>query len=65
MSTWFWWEIEEKGPLGKLRRRWEGNSKMDLREVGWRGMDWIHLGPDRDQWQWQTFVNKIMNFRIQ
>ena len=38
---------ERKKPLGRLRRRWEGNIKMDLQEVGWRGMDWIDLAQDR------------------
>jgi hypothetical protein len=33
---------EGKGPLGKTRDRWEGNIRMDLREIGWDGMDWIH-----------------------
>jgi hypothetical protein len=35
---------EGKGPVGRPRLRWEGNIKMDLREIGWGGMDWIHLG---------------------
>jgi hypothetical protein len=34
---------EGKRPLGRPRRRWEDNIKMDLREIGWGGMDWIHL----------------------
>jgi hypothetical protein len=34
---------EERRPLGRPRRRWEDNIKMDLREVGWGGMDWINL----------------------
>jgi hypothetical protein len=38
---------ERKRPLGRQRRRWEGNIKMDLQEVGWRGMDWIDVGQDR------------------
>jgi hypothetical protein len=36
---------EGKRPLGRSRRRWEDNIKMDLREIGWGGMDWIDLGP--------------------
>jgi hypothetical protein len=37
-----------KSPLGKPRRRWVDNIKMDLREIGWDGMDWIDLAQDRD-----------------
>jgi hypothetical protein len=40
---------EEKRPLGRPRRRWVDNIKMDLREIGWDGMDWIDLAQDRDQ----------------
>jgi hypothetical protein len=36
-------------PLGRLRRRWEGNIKMDLREIGFGDVDWIHWTPDRDR----------------
>jgi hypothetical protein len=37
------WKAEGRRPLGRPRRRWEDNIKMDLREVGWGGMDWINL----------------------
>jgi hypothetical protein len=40
---------EGKSPLGRQRRRWEGNNKMDFREIGWGGVDWIDLAQDRDQ----------------
>jgi len=40
---------EGKSPLGRLRRRWENNIKMDLQEVGCGVMDWIELAPDRDR----------------
>jgi hypothetical protein len=51
---------EGKRPLGRPRDRWEGNIKMDLKEVGW-GMDWIDLAQERDRWQ--PLVNAVMNLR--
>jgi hypothetical protein len=45
--------------LGRRRRRWVGNIKMDLREVGWRGIDRIDLAQNRDRWR--VLVNEIMN----
>jgi hypothetical protein len=53
---------EEKRPLRRPRRRWVDNIKMDLRDIGWDGMDWIDLAQDRDQWR--ALVNTIMNLRI-
>jgi hypothetical protein len=53
---------EGKRPPGRQRRRWEGNITMDLREIGWNGMDWIHLAQDRDYWR--TLVKKVMNLRV-
>jgi hypothetical protein len=50
---------EGKRPLGRPRRRWEDNIRMDLREIGWGGMDWIDLTVDRDQWR--ALVNTVMN----
>jgi hypothetical protein len=41
---------EGKRLLGGPRRRWVDNTKIDLREIGWDGMDWINLAQDRDQW---------------
>jgi hypothetical protein len=52
---------EGKKPLGRSRRRWDDNIKMDLREIGWGGMDWIDLAEDRDQWR--ALVNTAMNLR--
>ena len=40
---------EEKRPLGRLRRKWENNIKMNLGEIGWAGMDWIDLDQDRNR----------------
>jgi hypothetical protein len=44
-------KLEGKRPLGRLRSRWVEDIKMDLREIGWGGMDWINLAQDRDQWK--------------
>ena len=52
----------ENRPLGRPRRRWEDNIKMDLQEVGCGGMDWIELAQDRDRW-W-TLVNVVRNLRV-
>jgi hypothetical protein len=53
---------EGKRPLGRPRRRWADNIKMDLGEVGWDGRDWIDLAQDRDQWN--AHVNVVMNLRV-
>jgi hypothetical protein len=42
---------EGKRPLGRPRRRWVDNIKMDLREIGWDGVDWVDLAQDRDHWE--------------
>jgi hypothetical protein len=54
---------EGKRPLGRPRRRWVDNIKMDLREIGWDAMDWFDLAQDRDQWR--DLVNTVMNIRVQ
>jgi hypothetical protein len=48
---------EEKRPLGRPRRRWVDNIKMDLREIRLDGMDWIDVAQDRDQWR--ALVNTV------
>jgi hypothetical protein len=53
---------EGKRPLGRPRRRWEDEIRMDLREIDWGSVDWIQLAQDRDRW-W-AFVNTVMNQRI-
>jgi hypothetical protein len=53
---------EGKRSLGRTRRRWEDNIKMDLQEVGSKGMDWIELAQDRDRWG--VLLNVVMNLRV-
>jgi hypothetical protein len=53
---------EGKIPLGRPRRKWVDNIKMDLREIGSGGMDGVDLAQDRDQWR--TLVNTVMNLRV-
>jgi hypothetical protein len=53
---------EGKRPLGRPRRRRLDNIQMDLREIGWGGMEWIDLTQNRDQWR--DLENTVMNLRI-
>ena len=53
---------EGKRPLGRPRRRWEDNIKMDLREAGCDPGEWIDLAEDRDQWR--AYVRAVMNLRV-
>jgi hypothetical protein len=53
---------EGKRPLGRPRGRWMDNIKMDLREVGWDGRDWIDLAQDGDRWR--VHVNTVMNLWV-
>jgi len=53
---------EGKRPLGRPRRRWVDNIRMDLQEVGCAFMEWIGLAQDRDRWR--TLVSAVMNLRV-
>jgi hypothetical protein len=53
---------EGKRPLERPRRRWQHRIRIDLREVGCRGVEWIHLTQDRDRWR--AVVNAMMNLRV-
>jgi hypothetical protein len=53
---------EGRRPLGRPRRRWEDNIKMDLQEVGCARVDWIELAEDRDRWR--ALVGTVMNLRV-
>jgi hypothetical protein len=54
--------LEGKKQLGRPRRRWKDNIKINLRKIGWSGMDWIHLVQDRVQRR--ALVNTVMNLRV-
>jgi hypothetical protein len=53
---------ERKRLLGRPRHRWVGNIKINLREIGWGGMDWIDLAQVRDQWR--ALASTVMNLRV-
>jgi hypothetical protein len=53
---------EGKRPLGRPRRRWVDEIKIDLREIGWGGMHWIDLAQDRDRWR--ALVSMVINLRF-
>jgi hypothetical protein len=54
--------LEGKRPLGRPKRTWEDNIKMDLREIGIDGANWIQLAQDKVQWR--ACVNTVMNLRV-
>jgi hypothetical protein len=53
---------EGKRSLGRPKHRWMDNIKMNLRETGWGGIDWINLARDRDQWR--ALMNTVMNLQV-
>jgi hypothetical protein len=53
---------EGRRPLGRPRRRWEDNMKMDVREIWFWDVDWIHWAQDRDRWR--ALVNTVMSLRV-
>jgi hypothetical protein len=53
---------EGKRPLERPRRRWQDGIRMDLTEIAWGGVEWIHLAQDRDRWR--AVVNAVMNLRV-
>jgi hypothetical protein len=53
---------EGKRPLGRPRRRWGDGVRMDFREIGLGGVDWIRLAQDRDRWR--AVVSAVMNLRV-
>jgi hypothetical protein len=53
---------EGKRPHGRPRLRWENNIRMDLTEMGWKCVDWIHLAQDRDHWR--AILNMAMNLQV-
>jgi hypothetical protein len=53
---------EGRRPLGRPRRRWVDNIRMDLGEVGWGDVDWIGLAKGRNRWR--AYVNSVLNRRV-
>jgi transposase len=63
MHIGYWWESQKEiDQLGRPRRRWVDNIKMDLREIGCDAVDWIDMAQDRDQWR--ALVNTVLNLRV-
>jgi hypothetical protein len=57
-----WGDLNKKKTLERPRHRWEDNIKVDLKEVGWGGMNWNDLAQDR--YGWWVPVNAVMNFGV-
>jgi hypothetical protein len=51
-----------KRPLGRPRRKWVDNIKVDLTEIGWDGVDWIDMAQDKEQWK--ALVNTVLNLWV-
>jgi hypothetical protein len=51
-----------KRPLGRPRHRWGDGIRMDLRDIGWRSVEWFHLAQDRERWR--ALVNTVMNLQV-
>jgi hypothetical protein len=62
MHATFWLENLIRRELGRVRRRWEDNIRMDLIETGWEVVNWMHVIQDRDQWRAHT--NTVMDIRV-
>jgi hypothetical protein len=63
VHTRLWWgNLSDRDHVEDTGRRWQDNIKMDLQEVGWRGMVWIDLAEDRDRWG--ALVNAVMNLWV-
>jgi hypothetical protein len=61
----YWWLVgksEGRRPLGRPRRRWVNNIRMDLEEVGWGDVDWTGLAQDRNRWI--AHANSVLNLRV-
>jgi len=63
-KTLWWGDLKSKRPIGRHRRRWQGNIKLNLKKkkMGEVGMDWIDLAQDRDRWR--ALVNEVINLRV-
>jgi hypothetical protein len=63
VHTKFWAEnLKGRDHSEDLGVKWEDNIKIDFREMGWKGVDWVHLAQDRDQWL--ALVNTVINLRV-
>jgi hypothetical protein len=63
MHVGYWWESQKERALGRPRRKWVDNIKMDVEEVGWGDVDLIGLAQNNDKWR--ALVNLVMNLRAQ
>jgi hypothetical protein len=63
MHTGYWWESQkERDPSGRPRHAWVHNIKIDLRKIGWDGVNWIGMAQDRDQWR--ALVNTVLKLLV-